>query len=312
MPVKDNYPSINGSLIFIMISVRPDICMPVGRLSRAMHNPSKRDAVMCVDVLSYVKRTRRMKLVYRRSGNAIEQVYKQLAKTNNQLFSLATNDKKALMPLGGFSDSNHAPACDPEFRSTSGYTMFVLFCLVSWKSKLQSITAQSTHEAELIALTLAANEAVWIRDLLITLGFTLIGHTVVRPKGSETCIELGARKPPEDTSPADDMVEEFVSGDHDATLPKDDAKYTMPPIPLGNDNASANFAATNPTTTFRNRWIATRYYSVRNHVRNLHLLPTPVPTSLNVADLFTKAIPEFSTFDKHRRACGLIDYEDGA
>ena len=76
---KDNYPSINGSLIFIMISVRPDICMPVGRLSRAMHNPSKRDAVMCVDVLSYVKRTRRMKLVYRRSGNAIEQVYKQLA-----------------------------------------------------------------------------------------------------------------------------------------------------------------------------------------------------------------------------------------
>ena len=86
----------------------------------------------------------------------------------------------------------------------------------------------------------------------------------------------------------------------------------MPPIPLGNDNASANFAATNPTTTFRNRWIATRYYSVRNHVRNLHLLPTPVPTSLNVADLFTKAIPEFSTFDKHRRACGLIDYEDGA
>ena len=217
-----------------------------------------------------------------------------------------------MRPLGGFSDSNHAPACDPEFRSTSGYTMFVLFCLVSWKSKLQSITAQSTHEAELIALTLAANEAVWIRDLLITLGFTLIGHTVVRPKGSEACIELGARKPPEDTSPADDMVEEFVSGDHDATLPKDDAKYTMPPIPLGNDNASANFAATNPTTTFRNRWIATRYYSVRNHVRNLYLLPTPVPTSLNVADLFTKAIPEFSTFDKHRRACGLIDYEDGA
>ena len=112
-------------------------------------------------------------------------------------------------------------------------------------------------------------------------------------------------------SPTDDVVNEFVSGDHDATLPGDDAKYTMPPVPIGNDNASANFAATNPTTSSRNRWIATRYYSVRNHVRNLLLLPTPVPTSLNVADLFTKAIPEFSTFDKHRRACGLVDYEDG-
>ena len=184
------------------------------------------------------------------------------------------------------------------------------YATISWKSKLQSITAQSTHEAELIALTLAANEAVWIRDLLITLGFALTGHTVVRPKGSEKCIELGARKPLGDItndSPTDDVVNEIVSGDHDATLPGDDAKYTMPPVPIGNDNASANFAATNPTTSFRNRWIATRYYSVRNHVRNLLLLPTPVPTSLNVADLFTKAIPEFSTFDKHRRACGLVD-----
>ena len=26
----------------------------------------------------------------------------------------------------------------------------------------------------------------------------------------------------------------------------------------------------------------------------------------------TSLAPEFSTFDKHRRACGLIDYEDGA
>ena len=84
----------------------------------------------------------------------------------------------------------------------------------------------------------------------------------------------------------------------------------MPPVPLGNDNASANFAATNPTTSFRNRWIGTRYYAIRKYVRNLLLLPTPVPTKLNVANLFTKPITEYSAFDMLRRACGLVECND--
>ena len=36
-----------------------------------------------------------------------------------------------------------------------------------------SITAGSTHEAELVAIALAANEGVWIRKLLIEIGFAL-------------------------------------------------------------------------------------------------------------------------------------------
>ena len=38
---------------------------------------------------------------------------------------------------------------------------------------MQTITAGSTHEAELIAIALAANEGVWIRKLLIEIGFAL-------------------------------------------------------------------------------------------------------------------------------------------
>ena len=57
--IKDNYPSIVGSLIFIMISVRPDICTAVGCLSRAMHKPEAMQTAMAVDVLSYLKRTLR-------------------------------------------------------------------------------------------------------------------------------------------------------------------------------------------------------------------------------------------------------------
>ena len=308
--VKDNYASIIGTLIFIMICVRPDLAQAISTLARAMHNPQARHAVMCCDVLSYTKGTMKWKLAFRRYGNPIDSVYKELSRTNSQMFSLATNDKKARHPFGGFSDSNHAPASDKEYRSTSGYVMFVLSCLVSWKSKLQSVTAQSTHEAELIALSLAANEAVWIRDLLITIGFALEGHTVVRPKGSEDVPELErSRVPDTDGLGGDDFVKAFAKDDHDDGLRSETESYVIPPIPLGNDNASANIVATNPMTTFRNRHIATRYFQVRNYVRNQQILPTHVPTKMNIADLFTKAIVEYQRFDMLRRACGMVESE---
>ena len=62
-------------------------------------------------------------------------------------------------------------------------------------------------------------------------------------------------------------------------------------------------------TTFRNRHIASRYFQARNYVRDQKLLPTHVPTKLNVADLFTKAIVEYQRFDMLRRACGMVESE---
>ena len=40
------------------------------------------------------------------------------------------------------------------------------------------------------------------------------------------------------------------------------------------------------------------------------LRATHVPTKLNVADIFTKAITEFQQFEAHRRALGLEDPGD--
>ena len=85
--------------------------------------------------------------------------------------------------------------------------------------------------------------------------------------------------------------------------------YYIPPVPLGNDNASANITANNPMTTFRNRHIGSRYFQVRNYVRDQKILPTHVPTKTNVADLFTKAVVDYQRFDMLRRACGLVESE---
>ena len=50
---------------------------------------------------------------------------------------------------------------------------FLFGNLISWRSKLQPFTAKSTHAAELIALSFAADEGVWLRRLLLEIGFVV-------------------------------------------------------------------------------------------------------------------------------------------
>ncbi|CAN0159492.1 unnamed protein product [Discosporangium mesarthrocarpum] len=62
-------------------------------------------------------------------------------------------------------------ACDQESgRSISGYIFTLAGAAISWSSKLQPVVAQSTIEAEYIALGDAANEAVYLDRFITQLG----------------------------------------------------------------------------------------------------------------------------------------------
>jgi hypothetical protein len=69
-------------------------------------------------------------------------------------------------PIDTFTDSNLCGELDEQRKSTSGFAIFHLFHLISWKSKLKPITSASSHEAELIALAYGADEMMWIRKML--------------------------------------------------------------------------------------------------------------------------------------------------
>ena len=57
----------------------------------------------------------------------------------------------------------------------------LLGLLICWRSKLQTVTAQSTHEAELVAL--ASNELIWIRKFIVEIGFAIPACTpIARPE----------------------------------------------------------------------------------------------------------------------------------
>ena len=90
-------------------------------------------------------------------------------------YSVGTTDftidyKKRGFNLTAFSDSNCGNSPD-NGKSTSCYIMMMSRAPVSFKSGVQSLTAMSTMEAELVASALAMKEAVFCSNMLTELGF---------------------------------------------------------------------------------------------------------------------------------------------
>jgi len=91
-----------------------------------------------------------------------------------QYLAATTNKQLEIEPTSAsgleiFSDSNFADASDPKRRSTSGTVVTYHGRPVLWKSKLQTCTADSTHEAELYAVHQSLKLGLGIRLSLIEL-----------------------------------------------------------------------------------------------------------------------------------------------
>ena len=72
--------------------------------------------------------------------------------------------------ITGFVDSDYAGDLGKRGYTTGGYVFTCGGGPVSWRSMLQSISALSTIEAEYMALTEAAREAIWLKGLACDLG----------------------------------------------------------------------------------------------------------------------------------------------
>ena len=104
-------------------------------------------------------------MLYCRNGNASDGQFSKISEGDPALSFLATSDGQNVNSLIDMSDANFANLTDEQRKRISGFAFYVFGCCVTCRSKLQTITAGSTHEAEIIAVALAANEGVWIRKL---------------------------------------------------------------------------------------------------------------------------------------------------
>jgi hypothetical protein len=93
--------------------------------------------------------------------SAVKQVIRYLAGTTllGLLFSAGDN------LLTGYCDADYAGDIDKR-KSTSGHVFLLNGSSISWASKLQPTVAMSTCEAEFVAASNAAKEALWLRRLL--------------------------------------------------------------------------------------------------------------------------------------------------
>ena len=138
---KVPYASAVGSLMYAMVYTTPDIAHAVGVVSRYMNNPGKEHWMVVKWILRYLKGT-----------------------TNQALCFGGSN-----ISLQGYVDVDMVGDRDNR-RSTTGYVFTIGGTTVSWVSKIQSVVALSTKEAEYVSATEASKEMTWLQRFMGELG----------------------------------------------------------------------------------------------------------------------------------------------
>lgn len=130
-----DYQSAVGAIMYAMLGTRPDLAYAITILSQFSNNPSKEHQVAIKRIFRYLAGTRNLCLQYQATPSL----------------------KKSFF---GCCDSDWASDQDDR-RSITGIVFMLANGAISWQSKKQSTVALSSVEAEYMASTVAAKEALW-------------------------------------------------------------------------------------------------------------------------------------------------------
>jgi hypothetical protein len=143
---SNSFARLLGELQFLANCTRPDIAFAVNRLASYTANPSLQHFAAVKRILRYLAGTQDHGITYSKSD----------ANSGNNDFY-------------GYADAAYANHDD--LKSTSGYVFKASGGAITWKSKKQTTIALSSTEAEYVALSEAAREACWVKNLYTELGF---------------------------------------------------------------------------------------------------------------------------------------------
>ena len=143
--LRQRFQVIIGSLLYIMLGTRPDICYAVTKLSQHAANPSQEHLNRALYVCRYLIGTKNYALVYR---------------------------GKPGMGVSACVDSDWA-SNPTDRKSTTGYFVKSASAPVIWVSRAQKTVALSSTEAEYMALSDCSRQVTWIHQLLGEIGYTL-------------------------------------------------------------------------------------------------------------------------------------------
>ena len=152
------YRSAVGKLVYLVNGTRPDIATAVSEVCRFMANPGEEHWTAVKRIMRYLR---------------------------NPCKGIQYDGKKG-MQLRAHCDADFAGEPDKR-RSRTGYVISMAGGPISWKSRLQRMTAKSTAEAEYMAAADATHEVKWARTLLHELGCTQRKPTVIL-EDNNSCI----------------------------------------------------------------------------------------------------------------------------
>jgi hypothetical protein len=147
-------------LMYLAVSSRPDISYAISELSRHVSQPSWDHWI------------------------AVKRIFRYLKGTSNSELVISGKDT-TLDHIKAYSDADWGGDLDKR-RSRSGYCILLGGGCISWRSKLQSGIAQSTLEAEYIAINETGREVDWLELLLAEMGITCGNVDII--KDNQGCI----------------------------------------------------------------------------------------------------------------------------
>ena len=172
-----NYRAAVGALSYIQLMIRPDITMPVQQCARFCNNPTKEHEEAVKRICRYLLRTKDKGLVLKPDR---------------------TKGLECYVDADWAGSWQHRSCVDPlSTHSRTGFVILYAGCPILWGSKMQTLIALSTTEAEYIALSTALREVIGIVNLMEELkgrGFNLSHSTpkvVCRTfEDNQSCIQI--------------------------------------------------------------------------------------------------------------------------
>jgi hypothetical protein len=154
------YKESVGCLMYAMVATRADLAFAVSVVSQFMSKPGPMHWAAVKRIMRYLKGTMELKL------------------------TLGGKD----ISLQGYCDADWGGDASTR-KSTTGYVFFLGVGAISWNSKRQPTVALSTTEAEYMAASQSAKEAIWLRQLMADVG-CVQGEATIIMCDNQGCIAL--------------------------------------------------------------------------------------------------------------------------
>ena len=196
-----SYRTLLGEMMFAHVGCRPDIGCPITLMSKFASNPSAYHYKCLKDIAKYLRTTRNWGIRYFR--RIPDESLPQSVHTPETSPAITSNLPECPEDIKQgklicFVDAAYANDVKKR-RSTTGYAFTYSGGAVVYRSKAQSITAQSSTEAEFIAAVTAAKTARYLRSILIELGFEQKEPTPTYEDNASAIEIINAQKPTERT-----------------------------------------------------------------------------------------------------------------